>query len=46
MACAAGGSVDGQPVDQPWGLRQAVVVDPEGQRWEVVSTAMVSAPDA
>jgi PhnB protein len=32
---AAGGSVIGEPVDQPWGLRQAVIADPEGQRWEV-----------
>lgn len=38
-ACArvpdAGGSVLDEPTDQPWGLRQAVVADPEGQRWEL-----------
>lgn len=34
-ARAAGGSVIGGPQDHPWGLRQAVVADPEGQRWEV-----------
>lgn len=31
-ASAAGGAVIGEPVDQPWGLRQAVIADPEGQR--------------
>ena len=38
-ACArvpdAGGTVVHEPTDQPWGLRQAVVADPEGQRWEL-----------
>lgn len=29
-----GGSIVDQPVDQPWGLRQAVVADPEGYLWE------------
>lgn len=31
----AGGQVRQQPTDKPFGLRQAVVADPEGQRWEV-----------
>jgi uncharacterized glyoxalase superfamily protein PhnB len=30
----SGGSVLDEPTDQPWGLRQTVVADPEGQRWE------------
>ena len=30
-----GGSVLDPPTDQPWGLRQAVVRDPEGYLWEV-----------
>ncbi len=34
-AVAAGGAVVDEAKDQPWGLRQAVVADPEGQRWEV-----------
>lgn len=32
---AAGGTILDEPADQPWGLRQAVVADPEGQRWEL-----------
>jgi uncharacterized glyoxalase superfamily protein PhnB len=34
-AVAQGGSVVSEARDQPWGLRQAVVADPEGQRWEI-----------
>lgn len=34
-ALAAGGTVVGEPLDQPWGLRQALIADPEGQRWEI-----------
>jgi uncharacterized glyoxalase superfamily protein PhnB len=38
-ACArvptAGGRVLDEPTDQHWGLRQAAVADPEGQRWEL-----------
>ncbi len=34
-AVAAGGSVVDEARDQPWGLRQAVVADPGGQRWEI-----------
>jgi PhnB protein len=30
---AAAGSVLEGPTERPWGVRQAVVVDPEGQRW-------------
>ena len=32
---AAGGAVLEGPANQPWGLRQAIVADPEGQRWEL-----------
>lgn len=32
---ATGGIILDGPADQPWGLRQAVVADPEGQRWEL-----------
>jgi uncharacterized glyoxalase superfamily protein PhnB len=32
---AAGGTVVDGPADHAWGLRQAVVADPEGQRWEL-----------
>ncbi len=34
-AVAAGGSVVDKARDQLWGLRQAVVADPERQRWEI-----------
>jgi uncharacterized glyoxalase superfamily protein PhnB len=34
-AVAAGGTIEEQPVNEPWGLRQAVIADPSGQRWEV-----------
>jgi PhnB protein len=34
-AVAAGGTVPGPPGDCPWGVRQALVADPEGQRWAV-----------
>jgi uncharacterized glyoxalase superfamily protein PhnB len=34
-ATRAGGAIADGPRDQPWGLRQAVVIDPEGQRWEL-----------
>ncbi len=29
-----GGAIIDQPADQPWGLRQAVIADPEGYLWE------------
>jgi uncharacterized glyoxalase superfamily protein PhnB len=32
-ALEAGGSIIEAAVDRPWGVRQAVVADPEGQRW-------------
>ena len=32
---SCGGSVLEPPTDQPWGLRQAVVRDPEGYLWEL-----------
>jgi uncharacterized glyoxalase superfamily protein PhnB len=32
---AAGGAVLESPANQAWGLRQAIVADPEGQRWEL-----------
>ena len=34
-ATDCGGSVVGPAVDQPWGLRQAVVADPGGYCWEL-----------
>jgi uncharacterized glyoxalase superfamily protein PhnB len=34
-ATRSGGAIVEEPRDQPWGLRQAVVADPEGQRWEL-----------
>lgn len=34
-ASQAGGVILDQSRDRPWGLRQAVVADPEGQRWEL-----------
>ena len=33
VAVAAGGTVLGEPVERPWGVRQATVADPQGQRW-------------
>jgi uncharacterized glyoxalase superfamily protein PhnB len=44
-ATAAGGSVLDGPVDQPWGLRQAVIRDPQGQRWEVTQHVRDVAPE-
>lgn len=41
---AAGGTVLDGPTDQPWGLRQAVVADPEGQRWELTQHIRDVAP--
>ena len=32
-ATGAGGSILDEPADRPWGVRQAVVADPQGQRW-------------
>jgi len=32
-AVASGGTVLDGPSERPWGVRQAVVADPEGQRW-------------
>jgi PhnB protein len=34
-AVAAGGEMLELAVDEPWGLRQAVISDPGGMRWEV-----------
>lgn len=34
-AVAHGGQLVAAPEEHPWGLRQAVVADPEGQRWEL-----------
>jgi uncharacterized glyoxalase superfamily protein PhnB len=39
----AGGTVLEPPTERPWGVRQAVVADPEGQRW--VFTEHVSDTD-
>jgi PhnB protein len=32
-ATSAGGSVLDEPAGRPWGVHQAVVADPQGQRW-------------
>jgi PhnB protein len=32
-ATSAGGSILDETADRPWGVRQAVVADPQGQRW-------------
>lgn len=34
-ALRAGGSLVDETTDQPWGLRQAIVADPEGYLWEL-----------
>jgi len=34
-AVAAGGILLEHAVDEPWGLRQAVIADPAGHRWEL-----------
>ncbi len=34
-AVAVRGTVVGEPLDQPWGLRQALIADLEAQRWEI-----------
>ena len=45
-ANAAAGTVVGDPLDRPWGLRQALIADPQGQRGAhgglVASAAMPS----
>jgi uncharacterized glyoxalase superfamily protein PhnB len=33
LAVSRGGTVLDGPRDQPWGVRQAAVADPQGQRW-------------
>jgi uncharacterized glyoxalase superfamily protein PhnB len=33
LLVTTGGELVDLPVEQPWGVRQAVVVDPGGQRW-------------
>ena len=33
-AAEHGGTIIDPAVDQPWGLRQAIVADPEGYLWE------------
>ncbi|HZZ48236.1 MAG TPA: VOC family protein [Pseudonocardia sp.] len=33
-AVNAGGALIDDPTDQPWGLRRAIVADPEGYLWE------------
>ncbi|GAB3986547.1 hypothetical protein GCM10029978_102370 [Actinoallomurus acanthiterrae] len=37
QAVAGGGVILEPPEDRPWGVRQAVVADPEGQRWALTS---------
>jgi uncharacterized glyoxalase superfamily protein PhnB len=41
---AAGGAVLEGPANQAWGLRQAIVADPEGQRWELTQHIRDVAP--
>ena len=44
-ATAVGGTVIDPPTDQPWGLRQAIVADPEGHLWEPSSHLTDVAPE-
>jgi predicted enzyme related to lactoylglutathione lyase len=34
----AGGSVSGPPKDHPWGERSFLLIDPDGNRWEVTQS--------
>jgi PhnB protein len=45
-AVAAGGSVVEAPTNQPWGLRQAIIRDPEGYLWEPAEHRMDVEPSA
>lgn len=40
-----GATVIEEPVDKPWGLRQAVVVDPGGHAWELTTHERDVAPE-
>jgi uncharacterized glyoxalase superfamily protein PhnB len=44
-AVAAGGTLLERPVDEPWGLRQAVIADLSGVRWEVCQHLRNVAPE-
>ena len=44
-AVAAGGEMLELAVDEPWGLRQAVIADPGGMRWEVSQHLRDVAPE-
>ncbi len=44
-ALEVGGVVEEPAVDEPWGLRQAVVADPGGMRWEVSQFLRPVAPE-
>ena len=45
-AVAGGGRIIDPASDQPFGLRQAVVADPEGQRWSMSKHLRDVAPEA
>jgi PhnB protein len=44
-ALAAGGMIIEAATDRPWGVRQAVVADPEGQRWVLCRHLSDTDPD-
>ena len=44
-ACVAGGVVREEPTTHAYGERSAVVVDPEGHRWELTQSVRDVAPD-
>ena len=46
LATRYGGSVIDAPTDQPWGLRQAIISDPEGYLWEPSRYQRDVAPEA
>ncbi len=45
-AVVHGGSVLDEPGDRPWGVRQAVVADREGQRWVITRHVRDTDPSA
>jgi PhnB protein len=45
-AARHGGSLIDPPTDQPWGLRQAIVRDPEGYLWEPTAYLRDVAPES
>ncbi len=45
-AISAGGSLFDKVGDRPWGVRQAIVADPEGQRWALTQYVRDTDPAA